>query len=97
VIQGFTDNEPLARRFPNNWDLAAACAIAVVHYLEAQGVDPNQLSGVTFGQSHPIASNDRAASRGRNRRINIDISGPGPVGETSLFSPHFRTKVQLRS
>jgi len=82
VIQGFTDNEPilepLANRFPSNWDLAAGRAVAVVRYLEAQGIDPNQLSGVTFGKYHPIASNDTAAGRAQNRRINIDIQDQTP-------------------
>jgi chemotaxis protein MotB len=82
VIQGFTDNEsilePLASRYPSNWDLAAARAIAVVRYLEAQGIDPSQLSGVAFGKYHPIASNDTAAGRAQNRRINIDIQDQTP-------------------
>src|SRR5271169_3035634 len=77
VIQGFTDSlpieEPLARRFPTNWDLAAGRAVSVVRYFEAQGIDPNQLSAVAFGKYHPIASNDTPEGRAQNRRINIVI------------------------
>jgi chemotaxis protein MotB len=82
VIAGYTDNlpieEPLARRFPTNWDLAAGRAVSVVRYFEAQGIDPNQLSVVAFGKYHPIASNDTPEGRARNRRIGIVIQDQSP-------------------
>jgi chemotaxis protein MotB len=82
VIEGFTDNEPilprLAERFPNNWSLASARAISVVSYLEQQGVDPNFLSAVSFGKYRPVASNDSAEGRAKNRRINIMIQDQTP-------------------
>jgi chemotaxis protein MotB len=82
VIEGYTDNltiaEPLARRFPSNWDLAAARAIQVVRYMEPQGIDPSQLSAVSFGRYHPIASNDTPEGRAQNRRINIVIQDQTP-------------------
>jgi len=82
VIGGYTDNfpilPPLSQRFPTNWDLSAARAISVVRYFQAQGIDPNQLSAVAFGQYHPIASNDTAEGRAQNRRINIVIQDQTP-------------------
>jgi chemotaxis protein MotB len=82
VIQGFTDSlpieEPLARRFPTNWDLAAGRAVSVVRYFEEQGIDPNQLSAVSFGKYHPVAPNDTQEGRARNRRINIEIQDQMP-------------------
>ncbi len=82
VIAGYTDNlpieEPLARRFPSNWDLAAGRAVSVVRYFEAQGIDPNQLSAVAFGKYHPIASNDTPEGRAKNRRISIVIQDQNP-------------------
>jgi chemotaxis protein MotB len=82
VIEGYTDNlpieEPLARRFPTNWDLSAARAISVVRYLEPQGIDPSQLSAVSFGKYHPVASNDTPEGRAQNRRINIVIQDQTP-------------------
>ena len=82
VIQGFTDSlpieEPLARRFPTNWDLAAGRAVSVVRYFEEQGLDPNQLSAVSFGKYHPVAPNDTPEGRARNRRINIEIQDQMP-------------------
>jgi chemotaxis protein MotB len=80
--EGYTDNltiaEPLARRFPSNTDLAPARTIQVVGYMEPQGIDPSQLSAVSFGRYHAIASNDAPASRTRNRRINIVIQDQTP-------------------
>ncbi len=82
VIQGFTDSlpieRPLSERFPSNWDLAAARAVAVVRYFEEQGIDPNQLSAVSFGRYHPIAPNDSPEGRAKNRRINIEIQDQLP-------------------
>jgi chemotaxis protein MotB len=82
VIQGFTDSlpieEPLARRFPTNWDLAAGRAVSVVRYFEEQGIDPHQLSAVSFGKYHPVAPNDTPEGRARNRRINIEIQDQMP-------------------
>lgn len=77
IIEGYTDNlpieEPLKRRFPNNWSLAAARAISVVEYLESQGIDPTELSVASYGKYHPVASNDTREGRTRNRRIEIVI------------------------
>jgi chemotaxis protein MotB len=82
VIQGLTDNlqilEPLAGRFPTNWDLAAGRAISIVRYLVEQGIDPNQLTVVSFGQYHPVADNSTPEGCGKNRRINIDIQDEMP-------------------
>jgi chemotaxis protein MotB len=82
VIQGFTDSlpieYPLRERFPTNWDLAAGRAVSVVRYFEEQGLDPNQLSAVSFGKYHSVAPNDTPEGRARNRRINIEIQDQMP-------------------
>jgi chemotaxis protein MotB len=82
VIQGYTDNlpilEPLAGRFPTNWDLAAGRAISVVRYLADQGIDPDYLAAVSFGQYHPVADNSTPEGRAQNRRIEIDIQDQMP-------------------
>jgi len=45
----------------------------VVRYLVAQGVNPNILSAQGFGDSQPVASNDTAQGRAKNRRVEIVI------------------------
>lgn len=64
-----------AVRFPTNWELSAARALAVVRYLQDIGkVDPSQLTAAAFGQYAPISKKDRAA----NRRIEIVVSAKRP-------------------
>ena len=80
VVNGFTDNLPIAApyqdRFATNWELAGTRASEVVRYLVAQGVDPNRLSAVSLGETHPAAANDTAAGRDQNRRIEVTLVGP---------------------
>ncbi len=76
-IEGHTDNVKiggiLAKKYPTNWELSAARAINVTKYLQQQGVDPALLSACGFGEYKPIASNDTAEGRAKNRRIEINL------------------------
>ncbi len=75
MVEGHTDNVPigsgLKNRFASNWELSAARAISVVRFLQEEGVDPTKLSAAAFGPYQPVASNDTAEGRSRNRRIEI--------------------------
>lgn len=71
-VEGHTDNVPISTdRFPSNWELSTARALSVVRLLVAGGVNPADLSGAGYGEFQPVASNDDAAGRKRNRRIEI--------------------------
>jgi chemotaxis protein MotB len=74
-IEGHTDNvqisRALAQRYPTNWELSAARAINVARYLQGQGIDPGQLSAVAYGEWKPVAENDTAEGKAKNRRIEI--------------------------
>lgn len=71
-VEGHTDNVPIStERFPSNWELSSARALAVVRLLTAQGVAPENVSGAAFGEYQPRASNDDRDSRRLNRRIEI--------------------------
>ena len=62
------DAEPEFFRFHTNWELSAARALEVVHYLQDKGkVDPSRLAAVGFGQYRPVSHKDKAL----NRRIEI--------------------------
>ena len=41
--------------------------------LKAQGVPANLITTTGLGQAHPVASNDTAEGRAKNRRVEIDI------------------------
>jgi len=74
-IEGHTDDVPisraLAQRYPTNWELSAARAINVARYLQDEGIDPGQLSAVAYGEWKPVATNDTAEGKAKNRRIEI--------------------------
>ncbi len=76
-VAGNTDNAVIrTRQFPSNWELSTARAVAVVHFFIAEGVDPKTLGAAGYAQYHPIASNDTAEGRARNRRIDIGMAPP---------------------
>ena len=57
----------------SNERLSLQRAEAVVDYLVSSGVQDNRLSAIGFGESNPIASNDTAEGKARNRRIEFNI------------------------
>ena len=74
-VEGFTDNLPIRTgRFPSNWELSAARAAAVVRMLTMEGVEPERLAAVGYGQYQPVARNDTEEGRRRNRRVVLMIS-----------------------
>jgi len=81
VVEGFTDNVPigahLKARFPSNWELSSARATDVVRFLVSKGVPANTISAQGFGDSRPVASNDTAEGRAKNRRVEIVIMAAG--------------------
>lgn len=71
-VEGHTDNVPIStQRFPSNWELSSARALAVVRLLTQQGVLAENVSGAAYGEHQPVASNETAESRRLNRRIEI--------------------------
>jgi chemotaxis protein MotB len=91
-VSGHTDNEPirsrLKRQFPTNWELSASRALNVVRFLQEKAKVPaGRLVASGHGEHQPIASNDSAAGRARNRRIEILLTpplAPEPVGKDEL-------------
>ena len=79
-IEGHTDNVPVVfnERFRSNWDLSGARAGAVADYMSSTGgLGSGRLSVSGFADTKPLDSNDTAAGRARNRRIEIIIDGAG--------------------
>ena len=76
LIEGNTDNVPILREnIRNNWDLSCLRASSVVQYLQTKfGVDPKRLTAGGRGEYNPVASNDSAVGKQRNRRTQIIIT-----------------------
>jgi OmpA-OmpF porin, OOP family len=58
----------------SNRALSKARAESVVAYLTERGIDPARLSASGAGSDTPIASNEDAAGRRENRRIEFEVS-----------------------
>jgi chemotaxis protein MotB len=73
-VEGHTDNVPIANeRFHNNWELASARALVVVSVLVEGGIASERVSGASYAEFHPVASNDTPQGRAANRRIEIVV------------------------
>ena len=75
TVTGHTDNVPISGGlYRDNWDLAAARAASVVQAVQSTGMIASaNLQAVSKGENDPVASNDTAAGRELNRRIEIEI------------------------
>ena len=76
LVEGNTDNVPISREnIRNNWDLSCLRASSVVQYLQNHyGVDPKRLTAGGRGEYNPLATNDTALGKQRNRRTQIIIT-----------------------
>lgn len=70
-IEGHTDS---VGNDASNLRLSQRRANSVRDYLIAQGIDPNRLIAVGFGETMPIASNATASGRSLNRRVEFNIT-----------------------
>jgi len=87
-VQGFTDNVPISNyEFASNWELSAARAVSVVRLFARDGIAPERLAAVGFGEYRPIASNDTADGRNQNRRVVLMIHTGANRKEESEASP----------
>jgi len=63
-----------------NMNLSQQRADAVRSFLVEQGVSPDSITAVGMGKDNPVASNDTAAGRQQNRRVEMVVSG-GVIGD----------------
>jgi chemotaxis protein MotB len=78
-VEGHTDNVPISTvKYPSNWELSSARASSVVRLFIDQGIDAKRLSAVGAADNQPVASNDTAEGRAKNRRVTITVLTPQP-------------------
>ena len=74
-VDGHTDALPIrTAKFPSNWELSSARAIAVVKQLRAFGVPAKRLVAAGFGQFQPLDPRDDEVAYRRNRRIEFKLT-----------------------
>jgi outer membrane protein OmpA-like peptidoglycan-associated protein len=56
-----------------NMDLSARRAASVGAYLTSTGVNAGRITSVGMGEATPVATNDTAAGRAINRRVEVTI------------------------
>lgn len=77
LIEGHTDNVAYAGngQITDNWDLSTKRATAIVHILkENKSVDPKNLTAAGRSEYAPIAGNESAEGKSKNRRIEIILT-----------------------
>jgi type VI secretion system protein ImpK len=72
IVAGHSDNVPIrSARFPSNMALSLARAQSVADLLKRGVADPGRIRAEGRADREPIASNDTAEGRSRNRRIEV--------------------------
>lgn len=81
-VNGYTDSTPIGpelekQGITSNLILSQKRAEAVMQFMISQGVKPDLVSAHGFGEANPVASNDTAEGRARNRRVELTVASPG--------------------
>ena len=85
LISGHTDTDPInTAQFPSNWELSSVRAMTFMKYLLSinQNLNPARFSAIGYGEYRPIAMNDTAENKQKNRRVEILIA------RTLKFNPN---------
>ncbi|MGL1832876.1 peptidoglycan -binding protein [Rhodocyclaceae bacterium SMB388] len=74
-VDGHTDRRPISTaRFPSNWELSTARALAIVKFLRDQGIPARRLAATGYGEYHPLDPADTPEALARNRRIELKLT-----------------------
>jgi chemotaxis protein MotB len=75
-IEGHTDSLPLATgsAYRDNWGLSNARSLSVLWYFKYNaGLDDSKFISTGYGDTKPVAPNDTAENRAKNRRVEIIV------------------------
>lgn len=74
-IDGHTDRRPInTEKYPSNWELSTARALAIVRYMVTQAVPAKRLAATGFGEFHPLDKSKTLEAFAKNRRIEIKLT-----------------------
>jgi chemotaxis protein MotB len=77
MIEGHTDNVPISKKsqyMQDNWDLSVMRATSITKILTSAGVSEKQITAAGKGEYSPLAPNDNAQNKQKNRRTEIIIT-----------------------
>jgi len=92
-VEGHTDNVPIGAglkgKYFSNWELSGARAASVVRFFQdgESRINPLRLEPVGFGEYRPVAPNDTAENKQRNRRVEIVLTAVKPPVEPEPVAP----------
>jgi chemotaxis protein MotB len=80
LVTGYTDNSPIGPELQrqgvaSNQVLSQKRAETVMQYLISQGLNPSLVTARGLGDADPVASNDTAQGRAKNRRVELTLAG----------------------
>ncbi len=97
-LEGHTDSVPIrTARFPSNWELSAARAVAMLRLLNERFQVPfGRMAIAGYAENVPAETNDTAEGRARNRRVDLvilnkigmEIEPPGAAGAAAAAPAH---------
>ncbi len=86
TVEGHTDDVPISGTYPSNWELSTARASSVLRsFIERHGLPASRGSATGYADQRPIASNDTAEGRAKNRRVEIVVVAS--VADPNVDSP----------
>ncbi|MGD1961718.1 MAG: OmpA family protein [Fulvivirga sp.] len=77
MVEGHTDDVPISGTSPylkDNWDLSALRATSIIRILAGAGISTERITAAGRGEYFPVASNETATGRQKNRRTEIIIT-----------------------
>ena len=82
MVSGYTDNQPIrTARYPSNFELSKDRAEQVAAILRSRGVAPQRISAQGLGDAQPVADNNTAEGRARNRRVEVVLFAAPTAGD----------------
>jgi chemotaxis protein MotB len=100
MVEGYTDTDPIVYSgWPSNWHLGAARAIAVLQYINGQGIAPARCGATTYSEYRPVEPNATPEGKTKNRRVVVLIMAEGATapaeGETLVSRGVYRLPRDL--
>lgn len=79
AVEGHANVLPVGGRYPTNWELSSDRATQVVrHLVEFDGMPPQRISAVGYGDARPVAPGMDDASLAANRRVDLVVLSGAP-------------------
>ncbi len=79
-VVGHADGTPVLRgSHRSNWDLSQSRANSAAKYLKSKGIDAARIEAVGMAHTKPVASQNTAAGRAMNRRVEVILLPAGAM------------------